>query len=266
MQESGKIEDTMFVPMLGRIYASTYFPDILFDRKALELADKLPEEIKGAETQTQYTLLASAARSANMDRYIKDFFLRCPDGVAVQLGCGLETAFDRCDNGINEWYEVDLPNVIEYRKTLLPESEREHYYAGSAFDPGWMAHVREKHPDAPVLVTASGLFYYFEHEEVIRLLKRLKKYRAEVVFDAVSKAGMKRMNRYMRQVGHEDAEMFFFVDRADELAAEIGNCKVLAEKEYYRHIPRRGMGIEARVSVFVSDLLNMVKMVHLELK
>ena len=37
MPKLGIIEDTLFVPMLGRIYASEHCPQILYDQKALEL-------------------------------------------------------------------------------------------------------------------------------------------------------------------------------------------------------------------------------------
>ena len=71
MSRLGVVEDTLFVPMLGRIYASEYCPQILYDPKALELKKKLPSGLPEQDGQSQYTLLASAARSANMDRYIQ---------------------------------------------------------------------------------------------------------------------------------------------------------------------------------------------------
>lgn len=74
MPNFSTIEDTLFVPMLGRIYASENFPHVLYDPKALELKDQLPQNLKGQNSQTQYTLMASAVRSKNMDRYICDFF------------------------------------------------------------------------------------------------------------------------------------------------------------------------------------------------
>ena len=44
----------------------------------------------------------------------------------------------------------------------------------------------------------------------------------------------------MKQVGHADAQMFFYVDAAKELAAKIrGNVKVIAEEPYYRYIPKK---------------------------
>ena len=52
---------------------------IIYDKKALELKEKLPPDLLGIGSQIQYTLLASAARSANMYRFIQEFLMRKPD-------------------------------------------------------------------------------------------------------------------------------------------------------------------------------------------
>ena len=276
MSKLGVVEDTLFVPMLGRIYASEHCPQILYDKKALELKNKLPLDLIKQNKQNQYTLLASASRSANMDRFIRSFLERRPDGVIVQLGCGLETTYYRCDNGRTRWYAVDLPHVIDYRRELLPELERETYLAGDAFSEDWIRQVRTEFPDAlrtefpdaPILVTAGGLFHYFEENKVVALLRTMGQFgNMEVVFDTVNKKGMAMMQKkYMKQVGHADAQMFFYVDSAKELAAKIGgNAKVIAEEPYYRHIPRNGLNLSTRLSMAVSDRLCMVKMIQLKL-
>ena len=76
MSEFGIVEDTMFIPMVGRIYATEKFPGILYDKKALSLKEKLPSALLETGNQSQYTLLASASRSANMDRHIQNFLKR----------------------------------------------------------------------------------------------------------------------------------------------------------------------------------------------
>ena len=268
MSKLGVVEDTLFIPMLGRIYASEHCPQILYDKKALELKNKLPSDLIEQNMQNQYTLLASASRSANMDRFIRPFLERRPNGVIVQLGCGLETTYYRCDNGRTRWYAVDLPHVIEYRRGLLPEPEREFYISGDVFAKDWLKKVRNDVLDAPILVTAGGLFHYFEEHKVIALLRMIGQFRnIEVVFDTVNRKGMAMMQKkYMKQVGHVDAQMFFYVDSAEELAAKIrGNVKVISEESYYRHIPRNGLNLSTRLSMGVSDCLCMVKMIHLKL-
>ena len=254
MQKLGVVEDTLFVPMLGRIYASEHCPQILYDKKALELKNKLPSDLIEQNKQNQYTLLASASRSANMDRFIQSFLERRPNGVIVQLGCGLETTYYRCDNRRTHWYAVDLP-------------ERETYLAGDAFSEDWIRQVRTEFPDAPILVTAGGLFHYFEENKVISLLRMIgQSGNMEVVFDTVNKKGMAMMQKkYMKQVGHADAQMFFYVDAAKELAAKIrGNVKVIAEEPYYRYIPKNGLKLSTKVSMAVSDQFKMVKMICLK--
>ena len=55
MQTLGVVEDTLFVPMLGRIYASEHCPQILYDKKALELKKRLPLDLIEQNMQNQYT-------------------------------------------------------------------------------------------------------------------------------------------------------------------------------------------------------------------
>ena len=265
MEEFSVIEDTLFVPMLGRIYCSEHFPRILKDEKALEISKKLPASLKGQDTQTQYTLMASAVRSLNMDRYIHKFMEDNPDGVVVLLGCGLETTWYRCDNGKTVFYEVDLPDVIQYRRQILGETERDICIAGDAFGEEWIKKVRKDHENAPVLVAASGLFYYFEEKKVLDLFRNLKKYgNIQLLFDTVNKSGMKRMSHYMKQVGHEEASMYFYVDQGRDLAEKIGGL-LLSEEPYYAHTDKKGLKFMTSLTMKISDKLRMVKMLHLQL-
>ena len=66
-----KISKTLFVPLYGRIYATEHFPNILNDITALKLKNLIPPEDK---PQSQYTYIASAVRSRNIDIYISTIF------------------------------------------------------------------------------------------------------------------------------------------------------------------------------------------------
>ena len=104
---------------------------------------------------------------------------------------------------------------------------------------------------------------------MVDLLRMLRGFgEVEMVFDAVSKSGMAMMRKkYMKQVGHGDAQMFFYVDSAAELARKIGGgVRILAEEPYYRHIPRKGLKLSTKISMVVSDWFWMVKMIHLAVK
>ena len=142
---------------MGRIYASKNNKDILYDKTALSIEAKLSQRAIGMEGQNEYTLLASATRSKNMDYYIGEFLRQYPKGDIVNAGCGLETMSYRNDNGTAFWFELDLPDVIELRKKYLPERERDIYLPYSMFDYSWMDEVKKVSGDIrrPVLVVAS---------------------------------------------------------------------------------------------------------------
>ena len=265
MPEFDILEDTMFVPMLGRIYTSINYPNILYDKKALELKNKLPKNIKGQRTQTEYTLLAGAVRSMNMDRYIQDFIKRNKDGIIVNIGAGLETTYYRNDNGYNRWFEVDLQNVIKYRLELLGETNLDKYIIADAFNHEWIDKIRKIDDKVPILVIASGLFFYFPKEKVLNLLRMLSNYgNIEVVFDVFNKLGISCAKRYMKQVGHEKALMYFYVNNINELAKEV-NAKDIEEERYYKFVDKNKLKFSTKITMIIADLFNMIKMIHLKL-
>ena len=94
----------------------------------------------------------------NIDRFVRSFLQRRPNGVIVQLGCGLETTYYRCDDGMTRWYAVDLPHVIDYRRELLPESERETYLAGDAFSENWIGKFAQNFLMPLSLLPQAGCF------------------------------------------------------------------------------------------------------------
>lgn len=259
MSKFNKVSKTLFVPMMGRIYSSENYPNILYDKTALKLKPKLPNINK---KQSEYTFMASAVRSMNIDRYVKDYLKRNTNGIIIELGCGLETTYNRCYDGKTKWYELDLPEVIEYRMELLPQHENQTLIKGSILEDDWLENFDL---NIPVLFIAGGLFHYFSHDEVIKSFKILQNFKnAELVFDTLNKWGIRGIKRYMKELGHDEATMYFYVDNGEKLAKKIG-ATLLREEKYYKHTNKKGMQFMTKSSMIISDLLNMVKMIHLKL-
>ncbi|EPH07247.1 hypothetical protein HMPREF1531_00304 [Propionibacterium sp. oral taxon 192 str. F0372] len=265
MTDLNPVESTLFVPLQGRVYATRRFPHILEDEKAVRIADELDPFLMDMSRQSQYTLMASAIRSVNIDRCVRRFLAEHPAGSIVNLGCGLDTTSNRTDNGMATFFEIDLPEIIEMRGKYLPAGEREVYLARSMFDPAWIDEVRN-HASDPFLVVASGLFHYFHEPKVVELMNRLGELGGcELIFDAVSSAGLRRMHAYMKRLGHEDASMFFHVDDAYELVTRLDvSASVIEERDFF-DVPgsRKGLRAATRLSMWVSDRFHMVKMIHL---
>jgi O-methyltransferase involved in polyketide biosynthesis len=137
---------------------------MLRDTKAIELADAIDypfEKHFGAPEQFH------VLRAGGFDRELRRYLQIYPDATVVALGEGLETQFWRVDNGRVRWLAVDLPETIDLRRQLLPDSDRHRSVACSALDLRWM---NEVDPSRGVFVTAAGLLMYFESSEVERLI------------------------------------------------------------------------------------------------
>lgn len=106
-------------------------------------------------------------RSRVIDDALRPWLVAHPGGTVVELAAGLETQFQRCDDGRVQWLCVDVPEAIAVRERFLPATERCRHLSKSALDLSWLDEVDGSNG---VFVTAQGLLMYFEEAEVRRLL------------------------------------------------------------------------------------------------
>ena len=139
-----------------------------------------------------------------MDRYARDFLSRHPEAVVVHIGCGLDSRFERVDNGQVEWYDLDLPEVIELRRKLFgDEGERHHVLGCSVLEDAWLevvsAHSMRLHYPRPFLFLAETVFVYFTEVQVKALVLTLRDHfpGAELVFDGWRPFEIRLGNRYL---------------------------------------------------------------------
>jgi len=161
-------------------------PDaILADPQAVALVDAIDYPFAERFGGPAFVAQAQALRVQRFDTEVRRFLAADPDGTVVALGEGLETQFWRVDNGRVHWVTVDLPDTIEVRERLLEHGDRQTVIAGSAFDERWMDAVD---PARGLLITAQGLFMYFEFQAVERLVGALRRRfgGATLIFDAVA--------------------------------------------------------------------------------
>jgi O-methyltransferase involved in polyketide biosynthesis len=112
-------------------------------------------------------------RTAIFDTQVNAFLEKAPNGLVVNLGAGLDTRFYRLDNGAMQWIEIDLPEVIAFRKKLgEPENARHRLIAASVLDEDWIREVAQA-AKGRIFFVAEGLFPYFTEEEHKTVFKRL---------------------------------------------------------------------------------------------
>ena len=196
------VAETLLITLYIRALESQRPDALLKDEKAMALVKKIIddelydfERIKSLHL-SEANKLVFILRNREFDRYARDFLARHPDAVVVHIGCGLDSRFERVDNGQVEWYDLDLPHVIDLcRKLNGGEVDRHHLLGCSVLDNAWLEAVSAHRP-RPFLFLAEGVFMYFKGAQVKSLVLMLHDRfpGAELVFDAYSPIHVWRHN------------------------------------------------------------------------
>ncbi|MDR0697169.1 MAG: class I SAM-dependent methyltransferase [Christensenellaceae bacterium] len=213
------VSSTLFLPLYGRMIASKKFPDILTDTTAEKLCNTIPYDFSKLKESygSEYTTACCLIRAYRNDCYIKEYLKKHPNGVIINLGAGLDDTFTRIDNGRVNWYNIDLPNVIEYREHYIPKQPRTMNIRKSIFDYTWLNDIKTN--ESPVLIIAEGLFMYFTHEEIKELFNRIISnfQRGHLYFEAFSKKGIDYANKIVKKTGNLNSEMRFWINKPNEI-------------------------------------------------
>ena len=158
--------------LLITLYAKSQ-PDnpLLFDPTAQDILNRVDYDFDRLRVPYK-TVVLVCQRAKKMDTVTRDFLAAHPGGVVLQLGCGLDSRFLRIDDGQVNWYDLDMPPVVELCRQFFTESERYHAIASSVTDLEWMEKVASE--GRPVLVLAEGLLMYLDEADVRRLVLRLR--------------------------------------------------------------------------------------------
>ena len=111
------------------------------------------------------------ARTLVLDKLVTTYLAQNPGAVVVNIACGLDTRCYRMQ-GYSHWYNLDLPETIDVRARLLPESSSISQIAQSAME-DWGGAIAET--DAPALVIIEGLTMYLTQSDVQQIFAVINK-------------------------------------------------------------------------------------------
>jgi methyltransferase (TIGR00027 family) len=186
------VAETLLIPLYIRAMESQRPDALIKDERAEAVVRQLDQESlrKTAALTEDMGRAVVILKGREFDRFAQDFMARHSDAVVVHIGCGLDTRFERVAerNGRVEWYDLDLPDVIEIRRKLVGgEGARHHFLACSVLESAWLDTV-SAHRQRSFLFLAEGVFMYFTEAQVKSLVLTLRDRfpGAELVFDAYS--------------------------------------------------------------------------------
>ncbi|HWD80317.1 MAG TPA: class I SAM-dependent methyltransferase [Kribbella sp.] len=174
-------------PVLKAKALDNRLPDpVLGDEYAEQVMRRLdPDYDRGRFAKSQIGLSA-VVRAKAFDDWTRTFLAGHPDAVVLNLGCGLDARVHRIDPPPTvDWYDLDLPAVIELRREVLPQRDHYSLIASNVTDLSWLEPVPR---GRPVLVIAEGLVPYLTEVEVHRLLTTVVDAfpAGQILFDTVS--------------------------------------------------------------------------------
>ncbi len=267
--ELGPVQETLLLPLWGRAVESGRRRPRLSDAAAVEVMEKVDYDFrKLAESMSEISRMAWIARSLAFDGMIRDFLERNPGAVVVNIGCGLDTTFERVDDGKVTWVDLDLPDVIELRRRFMSESARHTLVSASIHDDGWTSLVPGS-GSGRALFVAAGVLYYFTSDQVRSLFHRLGDSFApcEIIYDSASPAGVDIANKRVIAAGgmSSSAILQWGIRSARELEQWDDRIHVVDEYPMFKYF-RRGLGPRRRLGAWLSDRYRIMSIVHLRIE
>jgi O-methyltransferase involved in polyketide biosynthesis len=189
------VAQTQLVPLACRAIESIRPDAIIHDPRAVEVYNAIggsPDFLMG---MSGTDVFVTVMRVRQFDTFARAFLARNPGGLVVDMGCGLDTRFNRLDDGQITWLGVDLPEVIELHRKVLPDGKRCKTIAQSMLEISWLDEVTRF--NKPVIFLAEGVFPYFSTADIRPLVMAMAaRFPAgELVFDAASQFISRHHNR-----------------------------------------------------------------------
>ena len=260
------VQATMLIPLWGRAKYSEQNPQILNDAEAKRIIKQCDFDFSGVEKSFgELSGLCYVVRARKIDNAIRGYIAKHPRATVVNIGVGLDTTFSRVDNGLIHWYNLDLPDAIAYRKTLIPDSERNSCIAKSVLDTSWFDDIIFK-PANGIMFVSGGVFYYLHEEDLKVLFAKMTAHfpGGELYFDAETAFAVKGSNRAVRKSGNTNAMMYFAVNDAKMFEQWSSGITSLPVDPMFKGIAySKKWRLGTRMLCRVNSLLKVMFFVHL---
>jgi len=231
------VSRTLLIPLWARAQETLRPDSIIRDPWAVRILQNMDVDLSSFSNGWK-SQIGIAIRTWLLDQEIAHWQARNPEGNIVLLGGGLDARCWRLDNGMTRWTVIDLPEVIELRTALFPDSGfRFVQIACSVLEADWEKMVPA---NSPVLFIAEGLFMYLPQPQLKAWLCGLaQRYPcAELLFESVSPALVKypKSHDLLRQF---DTEFVWGISSGKELEAWSERLQFVQQWSYISLFPHR---------------------------
>ncbi len=268
--EKNTVQETLVIPLFGRLVCSERFPELFSDPEAERICDCLDYDFADKRKKMEsvaglFGAIEVAQRQYDLRYEVEAYLKDHPKAAVVNLGCGLDDTFSKVDNGQCMGYNIDLPDVIKVRSDLLPAKKREKNFSGDLNDHRWMDQIDAS---SGAVFFAAGVFYYFKTEDVKKLFSRMAERfpGAVLAFDTCNERGAKLMRKtWLKEAGISNVSAFFSLEDEKELCGWSDHFSSVTARSYmrgYRDI-YKNVGLFHKLMIRFCDGLVRMKIVKI---
>lgn len=192
--ELGDVQITMLIPLLGRAVETQKKNGLLQDHKAVEIIASLDYDF--SNWLNTPSLVGANIRTLMLDKMVAYFIAQHPHGTVIEIGCGLNTRFERLDNGSITWFDLDLPDAIELRRKFFDDTERRTMIATSVLETGWMKRVKQT--KGPWFFVSEAVIIYLDASQAKQAISQIADnfVGAKIAFDTTSSYMVKNQEKH----------------------------------------------------------------------
>ena len=162
------VEKTMLLTLFAKAQHSQEKNHKFYDRKAIEVISKIEYDFTIANKDKKMKM-GVIGRTIVLDDMVSDYIKKHPHCTIINIASGMDTRFNRLDNGHIKWYNIDLENSANFRLKYIEDSDRVKTLAYSAMDEKWVNEIKIE--SGNVLVIIEGLTMYLQEKDVSDILK-----------------------------------------------------------------------------------------------
>jgi O-methyltransferase involved in polyketide biosynthesis len=200
--ELGIVQETLLITLWARATELLQPDPIIHDPKSAEIMAAIDYDFTKF-TNSKKSQIGCCLRGLILDNWVRDYLRQYPEGIIVEIGTGLNTRFERVDNGQVRWFDLDLPDAILLRKQFFAETERRQLITASCLNTDYLYQIREiqkqlELSDKPILFVAEGVLMYLSEQQVKLLFANLLQVfpGCRIAFDSTSSLMVKNQKRH----------------------------------------------------------------------
>lgn len=271
--EKNTVQETLIIPLYARKMCSEFYPNLYRDETALRLVNAIDYDFSELQKKSQslmqrFGFLEVAMRQNDLAFEVREYLKTHPCAAVVNLGCGLDSTGEICDNGSCKIYNLDFPDVIAVRNELLPTGEREENIPCDLNDKSWIDRIDVS---GGVVLMAAGVFYYFLKEQVKELVSAMAEHfhGGVLVFDAANEKAVKLMLKtWIKDAKIKDVNAYFAVSDAENEIGAWDNRLRVSSRGYmlgYNDLKDPSVSSFFRLLAKVGDRMMRMQIVKIEL-